>query len=53
MSPKNVELPRHWRRRGFANQKKCIFFGCFYCIVVPTISNPLLRILIAALTSLL
>ena len=28
-------------------------FGCFYCIVVPTISNPLLRILIAALTSLL
>ena len=46
-----IELPRRVRRRGFANQKNIFFFGNFYCTVVPTISNPLFRMLIAALRS--
>ena len=44
------ELPRRVDD-GDSQTKKNIFFGNFYCTVVPTISNPLLRILIAALRS--
>ena len=46
----SIELPRRVDD-GDSQTKKNIFFGNFYCTVVPTISNPLLRILIAALRS--
>ena len=50
---KNIELPRRVDDGDSQTKKKysLFIFGNFYCTVVPTISNPLLRILIAALQS--
>ena len=48
-----VELPRRVDDGDSQTKKKysLFIFGNFYCTVVPTISNPLLRMLMAAFRS--
>ena len=47
----SIEPPRRVDDEDSQTKKKIIVFGKFYCTVVPTISNPLLRMFIAAFKS--
>ena len=49
---KKIELPRRVDDGDSQTKKNIVFWKFyFYCTVVPTISNPLLRILMAAFQS--